>query len=116
MRVQVVLGPRGSKLAAQMFVAGKAAHGRRVQAESGGAANFPVDDRRKHLALKAREGGTPPEVKVGVEAVEEHAELQVNQGDAEDSRHYAAISPLRHGDGESAQAARVFGSDGSYAH
>jgi hypothetical protein len=38
-----------------MLVAGQTAHGRRVQAESGRAADFPVDDRRKHLPLKARE-------------------------------------------------------------
>jgi hypothetical protein len=73
-----------------------------VQTESGGAADFPVDDRREHLPLKAREGRTPSKVKVSIEAVEERAELEVNQGDAEDARHHATIPPLRHGDGEPA--------------
>jgi hypothetical protein len=96
-----------------MLVAGQAAHGRRVQAESGSAAYFPVDHRRKHLALKAREGGIASKVKVRVQAVEERSELQVDKGDAEDSRHHAAIPPLRHSYRQSAQAARLFGINSS---
>lgn len=116
LRVQIILRPRGGKFTAQMLIAGKTAHGRRVQPESGGAADFPVDDGRQHFPLKAREGRVASEVKVGIESVEKGAELEVDQGDAEDARHHAAIPPPRHGDGQAAQAARLFGSNRSYAH
>jgi len=53
---------------------------------------------------------------VGVKAIEEHAELEIDEGDAKDAWHDAAIPPFRHRDCDSAQAARLFGNNRSYAH
>jgi hypothetical protein len=51
----------------KMLIAGKAANCRRVEAQSGSAAHFAVDDRRDHLALEAAERRVPAKVKVAIQ-------------------------------------------------
>ena len=53
--IQLVLGPGRRELMAEMLIAREAANCRRVEAESGSAADLAVDDRGKHLALEAGE-------------------------------------------------------------
>ena len=50
----------------KMLIAGKAANCRRVEAQSGSATHFAIDDRCDHLALEAAERRVPAEVKVAI--------------------------------------------------
>lgn len=53
--VQLVLGPRGREIVAEMGVPGEAANCRRMEAQSGRATDLAVDDRREHLPLEPAE-------------------------------------------------------------
>lgn len=55
LRVEFVRAPGRREFGAQVLVSGQAAHGRRVESESGRSVDVAVDDHREHLALKAGE-------------------------------------------------------------
>jgi hypothetical protein len=57
--VELVGPPGGRELAARVLVPGQAAHGRRVERQSGRSTEVAVDDGGEHLALQAAERRAP---------------------------------------------------------